>query len=408
MSVELFPLLIHQMKLDPQTFSGQVIVVTGAGRGIGFHTARAFAHLGGKVILAELTNQGQDAERNIRSEGGDAHFFQTDVSDPESVSNLANNIEEKFGSAEVLINNAIFIQQSSAIEMPLAMWDRTIAVNLRGTFLMCRAFLSPMLKKDRGTILNLISTDAMPGLSAYIASKQAITGFTQTLALELHETGIRVVPFGPGMVDTPGIRSIADGLAPRLGLTKDQLLNLSLHAAYEGLMPPEHAAAAVVYLTAHLADEFHGQVVNGYEVLEKAGLLSSGSPERFLGELSQSTFNRSQQDLIQQLTEILSTTEAEFGQLPLFVRPMARQGFKRKAGASLPDWQQLLNDLNSDRLAIPSDMPSRLENLAKYYREVPEETARFTKDEATLQQVIETTQQRLQIIEEFQLTIKDN
>jgi len=406
MSVELFPLLTQQMKFDPHTFSGKVIVITGAGRGIGFHTARAFAHLGGKVILAEISHQGQDAERIIRSEGGDAYFFQTDISDPKSVSNLAIHIQEKYGSADVLINNAIFIQQSSFLEMSLEMWDKTIAVNLRGTFLMCQAFLSAMLKKDQGTILNLISTDAMPGLSAYIASKQAITGFTQTLALEVHGTGIRVIPFGPGMVDTPGIRSIAEGLAPRLSLTKDQLLNLSLHADYEGLMPPEHAAAATVYLTAHLADDFHGQVVNGYEVLEKAGVLKSGSTASLHNELSQSTAIQSQEILIQELADILEETEIEFGQLPLFVRPMARQGFKNKAGARLSDWQELLNKLNSNERAIPLDMASRLENLAKYYQEVPEETARFTKDEATLEAITKTTNKRLQIIHELKGAIQ--
>lgn len=406
MAVELFPLLTQQMNFDPQIFSGQVIVITGAGRGIGFHTARAFAHLGGKVILAELSDRGQDTEKIIRSEGGDAYFFQTDVSNPKSVSNLAIHIQEKYGSADVLINNAIFIQQSSLLEMPLEMWDRTIAVNLRGTFLMCKAFLPAMLEKDRGTILNLISTDAMPGLSAYIASKQAITGLTQTLALEVHETGIRVVPFGPGMVDTPGIRSIAEGLAPRLGLSKDQLLNLSLHADYEGLMPPEHAAAAAVYLTANLADEFHGQVVNGYEVLEKAGVLTSGSTEILFYERSQQAATQSQNNLIRQLADILEETEMEFGQLPLFVRPMARQGFKSKAGARLSDWRQLLNKLNSNERAIPSDMPSRLKSLDKYYREVPQETARFTKDEETLQQINETTQKRLQIIQDLLSSIQ--
>ena len=399
MDIELFPLLTQRMNFDPHTFSGKVIVITGAGRGIGFHTARAFAHLGGKVILAEISEKGNDAEKIIRSEGGDAYFFQTDVSDPKSVSNLAIHIQEKYGSADVLINNAIFIQQASILDLSLEMWDKTIAVNLRGTFLMCQAFLSAMLKKGRGTILNFISTDAMPGLSAYIASKQAITGFTQTLALEVHGTGIRVIPFGPGMVDTPGIRSIAEGLAPRLGLTKDQLLSLSLHADYDGLMPPEHAAAATVYLTAHLADDFHGQVVNGYEVLEKAGVLNSGSPESSLKEHSQRTINLSQEMLIQQLADILEETEIEFGQLPIFVRPMARQGFKSKTGARLSDWQELLSKLNSNERTIPLDMASRLENLAKYFQEVPEETARFTRDEATIKQITETAQKRVQIIQ---------
>jgi NAD(P)-dependent dehydrogenase (short-subunit alcohol dehydrogenase family) len=398
--MDLLSLLTDELHLEPDIFDSQTILITGSGRGIGRQCAWAFAFLGGTVILAEQSDQGREVEAQIRQEGGQAHFIQTDVADPESVASLAEHTSTQFGPLSVLVNNAIFIRQAGVLEMSDDIWEKTMAVNLRGTFLTCRAFLPGMLSRDKGVILNMISTDAMPGLSAYIASKQGITGFSQSLALETHDSGVHIIPFAPGMVDTPGIRSVAEGLAPRLGLTKEDFLNLSLHAAYDGLMPPEHAAAAAVYLTHHLASEYHGQVVNGYEVLEKAGLLRE--PE--VKSPSSAPMQGAQKDLaalLGALQKILQDTEAEFKQLPIFVRPMAKQGFKNKAGASLSDWQAWVNQLQTGEAAIPANFDQRMEALAGYYRDVPRETARFTRDEETLQQITALTQQRLAVIDEI-------
>ena len=174
MAINLFSLLTDDLKLDKSSFAGQVIVVTGAGRGIGMQVARAFAFLGGKVILAELFETGREAEQQIRAEGGDALFVQTDVSDSEAVSRLASITREHYGAVSVLINNAIYIQEAAVVDMPVDRWDRTIAVNLRGTFLTCREFLPDMIGQHRGTILNLVSTDAMPGLGAYITMSATV------------------------------------------------------------------------------------------------------------------------------------------------------------------------------------------------------------------------------------------
>jgi NAD(P)-dependent dehydrogenase (short-subunit alcohol dehydrogenase family) len=394
-------LLTQTMAFSPSSFVDEIVVVTGAGQGIGLQTARAFALLGARVVLAEISPKGTVVEAQIKADGGQALFVPADVSDPLAVQFLLEQTRQCFGPATILINNAIVIQESSVLEMPLDVWDQTIAVNLRGTFLCCQAFLPDMLANRRGTILNMVSTDAMPGLAAYIASKQGIVGFSQSLDLELNATGVRVIPFAPGMVDTPGIRSIANGLAPRLGLSVDQFLGLSLHAEYSGLMPAEHAAAAAVYLAANLVDEFHGQVVNGYEVLERAGVLRTAENDFLVQESPAASFSLEVGNLLQQLSLILQDTEAEINQLPIFARPLARQGFKRKSGRSIPDWQRLIHSIET-----AGDLPSEhfsisLQKLASYYREVPKETARFTRDHETLKQVVELCTGRIDIIERF-------
>ena len=394
-------LLINILKVEPTAFKDQVIIVTGAGQGIGFYTARAFALLGGKVILAEISETGHEAEQIICDEGGLAKFIPTDVSSPDSINELKITVQKEFGSPSILVNNAIFISQESVVNTSVEDWNRTLAVNLSGTFLTCHAFLPEMIKNRYGKIINMVSTDAMPGLSAYIASKQGITGFTQSLALELDQTGVYVVPFAPGMVRTAGIESVAEGLAPILGLTPDEFLKLSLHPAYDGLMPLEHAAAATIYLTLNLAEEYHGEVINGYEVLEKAGVIKNELQAVVSNQVENFEISSSSQNLNDQLAQILDETAKEFDQLPIFVRPMAKRGFKTKAGASLTDWQQLIKGINTASSTIPKDMAARLTALAKYYREVPQETARFTKDEAFLQEIMQTTQYRLSVIDKL-------
>lgn len=407
MNTNLLNVLTDIMHMSTNNFAGQVILVTGAGRGIGYQIAKGFGLLGGMVILAEKSFEGSSAESSLRAEGISAHFIQTDVADQESVSALHRTILSKFGQVDILVNNAIFIHEASVVEMQIEDWDQTLAVNLRGTYLTCRTVLPGMLARNNGRILNLVSLDAMPGLSAYIASKQGIVGFTQSLALELEGTGVTAIPFSPGMVDTPGIRSISAGLAPRLGLSEAQFMEISLHSAYDGMMPVEHAAAAAIYLTDRFTTEFNGMIVNGYEILERAGVIK---PTPVITPNTHNASMKSKEEyksLFHQLSIVLCETEEEFNHLPIFVRPIAKQGFKKKTGASLQDWQRLVAGLESGQAPLPADLKQQLNKLAQYYLEVPQETARFTRDEETLQRINILTEERLTLISTLRAAISN-
>jgi hypothetical protein len=239
-------------------------------------------------------------------------------------------------------------------------------------------------------------------------------GLSQSLALEVGDCGVHVVAFAPGMVDTPGIRDVAQGLAPHLGMTRASFLSVTLHPAYENrLMPAEDAGAATAYLIARLAEEYHGEVVDGYEVLERAGYLdAAGDDVAMDAPASSAPAGPSPGGLLSQveaLQRILVETGAEFEQLPIFARPLARRGFKRKSGASFQMWAQRLEALHARIqagdaawLAAQSpDLRAALERLAVYYREVPEETARFTRDEAVLREIGRVAAQRVAAIRQL-------
>lgn len=417
--------------LSVDNFQGQVAVVTGAGRGIGRETARAFARLGARVVIAELSEEGEETRRLIAADGGEALFVRTDVSNPAQVDELAQRTRAAFGPADILVNNAILCPASPVVDMEVDLWDRVMAVNLRGTFLTCKAFLPDMLDCRQGVIINMISTEAMPLLSAYMASKQGIAAFSQSLAAEIGECGVRVIAFAPGFVDTPGLRAVAEKLAPHMGLSSEQFLKLPLHPAYsEQAMPPEHAGAAAAYLAAALADVYHGEQVTAYTVLERAGFITAAQPAVAAqpadaaqpedlaggqvvspaGEMGGDREAARQEALnrVERLREVIGETEAEFGKLPVFVRPMARAGFKKKSGMSLQDWSQALSRLGAQlqpgrgATAGPGfEYPQwrqSLEKLGVYYAETPAETARFTKDEQVLGEVRRVAAERLALI----------
>jgi len=370
--------ILQQLGLQPGMLDGKVAVVTGAARGIGRETARALAWLGANVVIADISDGGRETEAMIRAAGGTALFYQTDVASEAGVARLAMWTLADFGPADILVNGAILCPIQTVLEMTPDVFDQTLAVNLRGPYLTCRAFVPGMLEKKGGTIINMISTDAMVAMSAYMASKQGLKGFTQSLAAEVSHLGIRAVAFAPGFVDTPGLRAAGEALAPRLGMK-----------------PAEHSGAATAYLILKLADEYHGEAVDVYKVLERAGFLKDDVAGAVVAPLA----SVDAVALSGQLEAILAEVEAELGKLPIFVRPLARSGFKNKAGQSVGDWIHTAAELTR-RLAAGEAVDGeascrKLEQLITYCAGVPAETARFTKDAEFLREVHATSAARV-------------
>lgn len=399
----------ERLGLRTDELAGQVAVITGAGRGIGREAALALAALGARVVVAEIDDEaGNETVALIRAAGGTAAFVRTDVSLEADVSKLAMWTLADFGPADILINNAILSPVASLMEMEPDLFDRVIAVNLRGAFLTCRAFVPGMLMHNRGVIVNMISADAMANMSAYIASKQGLTGFSQSLHAELSHEGIKVIPFAPGFVHTPGLLAAGERLAPRMGLTPEEFARLSFHPAYSGMMPAADAGAATVFLIARLADDYAGEVVTGYTVLERAGVIppsgTAAAAESSVVPAAEPATREKALVLSRALGHILAETETEFGRLPIFVRPIAKAGFKSKAGQSLQDWTRMVETLAGALEAgrpVSPDLIRMLGRLMAYYQGVPGETARFTRDEAVLREITETCRQRERVIQEL-------
>lgn len=219
------------MQTFEQDFGGRVAIVTGASRGIGRAVAVELAARGASVALAA-----RDEERlrqnvsEIAAHGGRATAILADVSDEESVTALFDRTTATFGSVSVLVNSAGAVASRPFAEMDSATWDHVLAVNLRGTFLCCRAAFRAMIPRGGGVIVNLSSlsgvpgVEKFPGLSAYNTSKFGVAGLSEILAVEGRPHNIRVIAVSPGAVDTEMLRAAAPHL--KAGMSPEELARI--------------------------------------------------------------------------------------------------------------------------------------------------------------------------------------
>ena len=184
----------------------KIVIITGAGRGIGRATALEFASAGYAVVIADIDETaGLATSAMLSAAGGKSFFHRTDISKPEDISLLMKRAGQEFGSVDVLVNNAGFGIWKSAEELSIEEWDSVINTNLRGTFLCSREAAKLMIKNGGGSIINIASTRAFmsePSSEAYAASKGGIVALTHAMAASYSGSGIRVNCISPGWIET--------------------------------------------------------------------------------------------------------------------------------------------------------------------------------------------------------------
>ena len=205
-------------------------MVTGASRGIGAATAEAIAAAGARVVLAARDARALDrVAGRIGDKGGRATAVPTDVSDEADVERLFAEAGQA-GQVGVLVCAAGVLTPAPFAETTTRMWDQTLAVNLTGAFLCCRAAFAAMAPGGGGRIVNIASlsgvygTEKFPGLAAYNVSKYGVIGLTEAIAVEGKEHGISAICLSPGAVDTEMLRRANPALRP--GLTPGDVAEL--------------------------------------------------------------------------------------------------------------------------------------------------------------------------------------
>ncbi|HLG85760.1 MAG TPA: glucose 1-dehydrogenase [Alphaproteobacteria bacterium] len=188
-------------------FSGKVALVTGSGGGIGLATAKAFAEAGAKLVIAEIsTKLGEAAAQGISTNGAEAIFVQTDVSNTASVANMVERTVATFGRLDYAINNAgIDPELTPTADWDEGVFDRIQSINLKGVFLCMKHEIAQMLKQGGGTIVNVASiagVTAVANKPSYTASKHGVVGMTKAASLQYARKGIRINALCPGGVET--------------------------------------------------------------------------------------------------------------------------------------------------------------------------------------------------------------
>lgn len=238
----------------------RVVVITGAGAGIGRASAKEFAREGARVIVADINFAGaKETVKQIESAGGTARAVETDVAKSDSVQSLVGETLKSFSQVHILFNNAAIQVNKTIEETTVEEWNREIAVNLGGVFL-CSKFFIPQLRKTRGSIINMASVNGFfvePICAGYCATKGAIIALTKAMAIDHGKEGLRVNCICPGYIDA-GLaegyfQAQPDPAAARAAAGK-------LHALWR-IGRPEEVGRVAVFLASDEASFMTGSAV---------------------------------------------------------------------------------------------------------------------------------------------------
>jgi NAD(P)-dependent dehydrogenase (short-subunit alcohol dehydrogenase family) len=240
---------------------GRVVIVTGGARGIGKVYSQGLAREGASVVIADITD-GNELAEEIRSAHGASRAIAVtfDVSKEADVRQLVADTFTRFGKIDVLVNNAaIFsaLQPTEPWEIDVELWDRVMAVNVRGPFLMVKHVSPLMIKAGYGKIINIASGTAyrgIPHMAHYVTSKGAMLGFTRALARDLGKHGIRVNTLAPGLImsdsivaNTEHIDEMRDAIIAARSIKRDGY--------------PEDLIGALLFLSSAESDFVAGQTL---------------------------------------------------------------------------------------------------------------------------------------------------
>lgn len=191
-------------------FKNNVIVVTGAAKGIGEACARRFSELGGRIALLDRDAiTGQQTTDSIASTGAIAEFFACDVSSSLEVDRCIAAVRKKFGGVDVLVSNAGIQEYGDVVATPEDLWDKVMNVNLKSCYLVSKNVVPSMIERGGGAIVVVGSVQSMTAIAnsaAYVTAKHGLLGLVRAMALDYASKGIRVNCVCPGSIDTPMLR----------------------------------------------------------------------------------------------------------------------------------------------------------------------------------------------------------
>jgi len=383
-------MLISKANLKPNSLKGEVAIVTGAGRGIGFEAARALVWLGANVIIAEVDDKnGKAAEENINEEfgSGKTFFVKVDIGNEKDIDQLSETATKKFGKVDIVLNNATVFPMGAVRDAPIDSWDFSYHVNLRGPVLLAKKFLPNMLSRNHGVFVCVSSSGAAPFMGPYEVFKTAQVELSNTVSAEVEGTGVYAFTIGPGISKTPGFAEGGTKVAQFMGMSLDELFALNKNAQ----ITPEAAGAGFAIAIA-LAKKYHGQETSSIQVLREANIPLNEQEETVAQKQEPNQEPKTQETKISEnrnvseLYNAVSKTYLEqsegWKKRNLFERQWISRDFKKTTGLSINEMQTTMKSL-SDSLKKGNSIVEFIEpinKLAGYYLHQQEQLRGFEKN----------------------------
>ena len=250
--------------LNHNMLDGKIVLLTGAGGGIGFEAAKAFVEMGAKVLIAEVNQEkGEQATTYInRQYHNAADFFHIDLANEIATKQLCEDILSKYGCPDIIFNNAAIVITGEIGEVNLEEWDLSYSINLKAPIILTTLFLKKMRKRNSGCIVFVSSSGAAPYLGAYEIYKTAQVEFCNALSMELEGTHVYTYTIAPGLVKTETAARSIETVSKAMGITTNEFYHQN-----EDHIIDVHDAGIGFAISVLKASDYHGQEISSLQAL---------------------------------------------------------------------------------------------------------------------------------------------
>ncbi|WP_346880324.1 MULTISPECIES: SDR family NAD(P)-dependent oxidoreductase [unclassified Clostridium] len=345
---------------------GKVILLTGAGGGIGFETAKALVYMGAKVIVAEIDKRkvlcAQSTLDSIFGKNS-VEFYEIDLSNENQIYALVSHVKDKYGRIDVLFNNATIAAMGTVEEVSIDVWDKSYAVNFKAPLLLTQLVLPLMKQKNSGTIVFVSSSGAAPFMGAYEVFKTTQVELSNTLYGELESTNIKVYTIGPGLVKTETAMKGIELVSSHMGITTEEFYEMN----EDHILGVEEAGTGFA-ISILMADRYNGQEIGAIQVLSDSGLLQKL-------DSSENTKSNDYQNIIPTVLNVVKVyKEQYYGWMKrnVFERQWVLRDFKKTVGYSADQFLEIMQHIEyvviNKKIQEISTYSSNFQKLMEYYK----------------------------------------
>jgi NAD(P)-dependent dehydrogenase (short-subunit alcohol dehydrogenase family) len=379
-------MLIEKKVEFKDSLKNRVVLITGAGGGIGFETAKAFAYMGANVIIAEIDkNKGIFAEKSINDIFSNklVEFYEIDISKETKINKMIKYINKKYGCPDIIFNNAINIKIGALDEISTKLWDLSYAVNLKAPFIFTQKYIPMMKKRNSGIIVFVSSSGAAPYMGAYEVFKTAQVELSNTLAMELENSNVFAYTIGPGLVKTKTAMGAIEVVASKIGMSTEEFYSMNK----QHIISAEYAGIGFA-LSVLKAEAYNGQEIGSIQILMDYDLLENKNVEN-----DTSIINKEVEDIKHYMNKICNTYLQQYDgwkAMNVFERQWIFRDFKKCMALSVEQASEKIININNNvqngNVKIINEEYIFIEKLNEYWKRQLKYLQGYEKDKIKLEE----------------------